>query len=265
MLTPRQKTKHALSMTIALLLAFRVQSASAQSPALTNTDVSRLVSMHVSDQTVIAVIREAKATQFDLKPLVVDDLAFHGVSVTVIAAMRRSGASAPTNAASAQSPPLARPQTLAEASEAAKAATHAWELSTNLGSTNVLVPSAAAASTPTVTKSEGTDTTTATKDEAWWRARMGGLRNELSMDKAACEPLAAKIRALQSTYDSYVFYDRDGTAKINTAAAATIETKLVEAKNEQQKCVAKVALDQTTIGTAEEEARRLGVLPGWLR
>jgi hypothetical protein len=94
---------------------------------------------------------------------------------------------------------------------------------------------------------------------------MGGLRDQLAMDKATCEPLAAKIRALQSTYDSYVFHDRDGTAKINTAAAAVVETKLVDARTEQAKCVATVALDQTAIGTAEEEARRLGVLPGWLR
>jgi hypothetical protein len=50
-----------------------------------------------------------------------------------------------------------------------------------------------------------------------------------------------------------------------TAAAATIETQLVEAKAEQQKSVAKAVLDQTAIATAEEEARRRGVLPGWLR
>jgi hypothetical protein len=62
---------------------------------------------------------------------------------------------------------------------------------------------------------------------------MGRLRDQLAMDKTACEPLAAKIRALQSTYDSYVFYDRDGRAKINTAAAAVVETKLVDANAEQ--------------------------------
>ena len=94
---------------------------------------------------------------------------------------------------------------------------------------------------------------------------MASLRDQLALDKAACDPIAAQIRALDSTYASYVFTDRDGTAKINTAAAATVETKLVDARTEQRKCVAKVALDQTAIATVEEEARRLAVLPGWLR
>jgi hypothetical protein len=102
----------------------------AQSPALTNADVSRLVAMRVSDQTVIAVIHEAKTTQFDLRPLAVDELGFHGVSPAVIAAMR-----VPTPvpiAAPAQSPNAGR-QTIAEASEAAKNIQHDWSLSTNMG------------------------------------------------------------------------------------------------------------------------------------
>ena len=52
---------------------------------------------------------------------------------------------------------------------------------------------------------------------------------------------------------------------VNRASAAVIETKQVDAKTELRQCVAKVALDQTAIDTAEEEARRLSVLPGWLR
>jgi hypothetical protein len=71
--------------------------------------------------------------------------------------------------------------------------------------------------------------------------------------------------ALQNTYDSYVFTATDGTRKINTAAAATIETQLVAAKAEYGKCTAKVSVDQAAVGAAEEEARQLGVLPGWLR
>jgi hypothetical protein len=83
---------------------------------------------------------------------------------------------------------------------------------------------------------------------------------------AATLPELAAIRdLLDSTYASFVFTASDGTAKINSAAAATIETKLVDAETEQRKCVAKVALDQTAIATVEEEARRLSVLPGWLR
>jgi hypothetical protein len=257
----------ALLATVVLATLSMATTLHAQSPTLTNEDVTRLVAVHVSDQTVIAAIHEAKATQFDLSATAVRDLAVKGVSPAVIAVMRQSSAPTATNpiAAPAQSQTLAHPQTLAEASEAAKAVKHTWDLSTNIGSSSLPVLPAARASTSEGTKSESTNTTTAEKDEGWWRTRMGGLRDQLAMDKSVCEPIAAKIMALQSTYDSYIFYDKNGTAKINTAAAAVIETKLVDARTEQRQCVAKVAVDQTAIDTVEEEARRLGVLPGWLR
>jgi hypothetical protein len=262
--------KYVLSVTIVALIALLpVPSVSAQSPALTNADVSRLVAMRVSDETVIAVIREAKAMQLDLRPLVLDDLAFHGVSVAVIAAMRQSAVPTPTTS-SPQTQTFAHSQTLAEASEAAKAVNHSWELSTNLGSTTAAAAPPTLASASEITKSEparseGGIATASAQDEKWWRARMSGLRDQLVTDKATCQPIAAKIVALQNTYDSYVFTGSDGTRKINTAAAATIETQVVAAQAEQRKCAAKVALDQSSIGIAEEEARRLGVLPGWLR
>jgi hypothetical protein len=242
-----------------LLTAVSVHSARAQSPALANGDVTRLVAMHVSDQTVIAVIHEAAATQFDLSPRAVSELAVSGVSTAVVATMRQS--STPTAPVAS----TAGPQALAGASAEAALTAHSWPLYSISGSSNQTVVPAPAASTSEGTKSEGTNTTTTMKDEGWWRKRMANLRDQLAMDKAACEPIAGQIRALESTYASYVFHDKDGTAKINTAAASVVETKLVDARTEQGKCVAKVTLDQTAIATVEEEARRLGVLPGWLR
>jgi hypothetical protein len=80
--------KYALTVTAAALLTgFGVQSASAQLFALTNADVTRLVAMRVSDQTVIAVIHEAQARQFDLSSRAVSELATSGVSTAVVAAM----------------------------------------------------------------------------------------------------------------------------------------------------------------------------------
>jgi hypothetical protein len=102
------------------------------------------------------------------------------------------------------------------------------------------------------------------KDEAYWRGRMTTLRDNLARDKAACEPLAEKVRVLDGIYADSVFYV-DGKAMVNRASAAVIETKQADAKAELRQCTAKVALDQSTIATVEEEARRLGVLPGWLR
>jgi hypothetical protein len=78
------------SISVAILLtAFTVRSTSAQEQlnVLTNADVVRLVGMGVPDLTVITVINDAKATQLDLNPRAVNDLADHGVSAAVIAAM----------------------------------------------------------------------------------------------------------------------------------------------------------------------------------
>jgi hypothetical protein len=236
----------------------------AQSQSLTNADIVRLVAAHVSDRTVVAVLHEAKATQFDLGEIAVGYLSVSGVSPVVIAAMRQASAPSsrvPGENAAPQQSPSPGGQTLAGASAEAGKVLHTWEQSKHIGSHTPGSP--ALARTSDGTKSEGT--TTSVNDEGWWRQRMASLRDQLAMDKMACEPLAAKIRALDAIYAGYVFYDKDGTAKINTAAAAVVETKLVDARNEQRQCVAKVTLAQTAIATVEEEARRLGVLPGWLR
>jgi hypothetical protein len=49
--------------------------------------------MHVSDETVIAVINEAKDQQLDLSASAVGELTGHGISPTVIAAMRHPSTS----------------------------------------------------------------------------------------------------------------------------------------------------------------------------
>src|ERR1019366_810752 len=95
--------KYMLRVTVAVLLtAFSVQSANAQVSTLTNADVIRYVTtMHMPDQATINLINEAKAanaTQFDLSPPAVADLAAHGVSPAVIAAMRQPPAPVPPSA-----------------------------------------------------------------------------------------------------------------------------------------------------------------------
>jgi hypothetical protein len=102
------------------------------------------------------------------------------------------------------------------------------------------------------------------KGEAYWRRRMATLRGNLVSANAACVPLADKVRELDAIYADSVFYV-DGRAMVNRASAAVIETKQADAKAELRQCVAKVALAETAVATAEEEARRAGVLPGWVR
>ncbi len=88
-------------MTVAVLLtAMFVGSADAQPTAstLTNADVIRFVAMNFSDAAVITLIEEAGSknlARFDLSPSGVSDLMTHGVSATVIAAMRRPPAAMP--------------------------------------------------------------------------------------------------------------------------------------------------------------------------
>jgi hypothetical protein len=74
-----------------LLTASSVHVAGAQSTvsALTNADVIRYVALGISDRVMGIFINEATATKFDLSPAGVADLASHGVSPAVIAAMRR--------------------------------------------------------------------------------------------------------------------------------------------------------------------------------
>jgi len=74
------------------------------------------------------------------------------------------------------------------------------------------MPAAAPAQTKTERAVNETSDKTATeksdkpvKDEAYWRARMTTLRGDLARDKAACEPLAEKVRALDRIYADSVF------------------------------------------------------------
>ena len=119
--------KHKLPVAVAVfLIALLAHPAGAQAPVLTNADVVRLVAMRVSDQTVIAVVQEAVATQFDLSPQAAIELAGHGVPVAVIGAMRQASTRSTTPANGAASEPPAGAQTLAgAAAEAAAAARNA--------------------------------------------------------------------------------------------------------------------------------------------
>src|SRR3989475_12679511 len=81
-----------MSMTPALLATafvatFTSTPLHARSLALRNADVTRLRARRASDQTGIVMIHEAQAPHFDLSASAVSDLAFIGVSSTVIAEM----------------------------------------------------------------------------------------------------------------------------------------------------------------------------------
>ena len=109
----------------------------------------------------------------------------------------------------------------------------------------------------------GTDTATKAavaekkevKDHEYWSKRMAGLREQLDRDETY-------LRALQNRIDSLTtdFVNRDDPAQ-QTLIAADRQKALAEL-DRLKKIVEE---DRRAIPQLEEEARREGVPPGWLR
>jgi len=119
-------------------------------------------------------------------------------------------------------------------------------------------------STATTTQTDTTDSKTATsgststpasattpQDERLWRSRARELRRTLADDQT-------KLAAAKAHYDSL-----PETAK--GAAGAPIVGAWMKAREEISRLTAAVANDQRAISELEDEARRAGVPPGWLR
>jgi hypothetical protein len=243
-----------------LLTAFSIHSASAQSPELTNADVTRLVAMGVSDETVIAVIKEAKATHFDLSASALGELAVSRVSTAIIGAMRQ--ASTPS-AALEQSPTVARPQTLADAAAAAQSAKRTSTSDTLELGRRTYVSSSASPSTSAAAKSEGTPaattattTTTIVKDEAYWRARCAPLLQKIHDNLVKIPPLESRINDLTN--------ELAGIGALN-ARRGGVETERQRLITEVQTLRDTVSADTKALKDIEEEGRQAGALPGWFR
>jgi hypothetical protein len=245
--------KYVLPVTLAVLLtAFGVHSASAQVPTMTNADVTRLVAMHVSEQTVIAVIHEAKATQFDLRPQTIGELAVvYGVSPAVIATMRQP--SAANGPAVPEQSPVAGAQTLAGAAATAKAQAEANPSAWRPSSTSE--PSSRPVLPELTSTSEGTTITTTTvgKDEAYWRGRLRPLQTKLEGDIETRRPLASRLVELSSELEP------------NLASFTLFGAEIGRLTTEVQRLNGIIANDNQDIDNLREEGRHAGALPGWLR
>jgi hypothetical protein len=93
------------------------------------------------------------------------------------------------------------------------------------------------------------------KDEEYWSKRMAGLREQLDRDETY-------LRALQNRIDSLTtdFVNRDDPAQQSLLAA---DRQKALAELDRLKKI--VEEDRRAIPQLEEEARREGVPPGWLR
>lgn len=93
------------------------------------------------------------------------------------------------------------------------------------------------------------------KDQKWWAARMKAAQDAVERDQTLAAAMQARISALTTD-----FVNRDDPAQRNV-----IERDRQRAMAELDRLKKQIIVDKQTIADIEEEARRAGVPPGWLR
>jgi hypothetical protein len=93
------------------------------------------------------------------------------------------------------------------------------------------------------------------KDQAYWKGRMAAAREELRRSEMFAEALQTRVNALNKDFNS-----RD-----NPAQRSAIGTDRTEALNELTRVKQDVERGKKQITDIEEEARKAGVPPGWVR
>jgi hypothetical protein len=93
------------------------------------------------------------------------------------------------------------------------------------------------------------------KDEAHWRGRVTGLRDNLNRAKMFAEALQTRINSLSADFAS-----RDDPAQRGVVASDR-----QKALSELERVKKEIADYEKQLRDLEDEARRAGVPPGWLR
>ena len=93
------------------------------------------------------------------------------------------------------------------------------------------------------------------KDQAYWRERIGSARSALERSKIFADALQSRLNALTAD-----FVNRDDPAQ-----RSQIELERQRATNELARVNKEIAEQTKAIADIEEEARKAGVPPGWLR
>ena len=94
-----------------------------------------------------------------------------------------------------------------------------------------------------------------TRDETWWKKRITDARETLRRNEAFLEALQSRINALSTE-----FVNRDDPFQ-----RARVGEDRQKALLEMERVKAEIALGKKQIEDIEEEARKAGVPPGWLR
>jgi hypothetical protein len=93
------------------------------------------------------------------------------------------------------------------------------------------------------------------KDEAYWRKRAQSLRDQLERDRTLAEALQSRVNGLTA----------DFTGRDDPAQRAKIGADRQRALVELDRMKAAVSAGTKATADLDEEARRAGVPPGWLR
>jgi hypothetical protein len=93
------------------------------------------------------------------------------------------------------------------------------------------------------------------QDEQAWRNKMQDARQALERSQMYADALQSKINALWG----------DFTARDNPVERAQIEIERKKAIAEQERVKGEIEAQKKTIADLEEEARKAGVPPGWIR
>ena len=94
-----------------------------------------------------------------------------------------------------------------------------------------------------------------TRDQAYWSKRMSGMRAQLERDQTYLAALESRISSLNMD-----FVNRDDPAQRDQIA-----NDRIKAINELERLKKNIEQDKRDIDDLEEEARKAGVPPGWLR
>ena len=93
------------------------------------------------------------------------------------------------------------------------------------------------------------------KDQAYWKNRMATAREELRRSEMFAEALQTRVNTL----------NRDFNSRDNPAQRSAIGADRTEALNELTRVKQDVERGKKQIADIEEEARKAGVPPGWVR
>jgi hypothetical protein len=95
----------------------------------------------------------------------------------------------------------------------------------------------------------------ASKDQAYWRGRMKAALESIERDTTLADAMQSRINALTTD-----FVNRDDPAQ-----RTKIESERQKAMSELDRLKKQITADRKAVTDTEEEARRAGVPPGWLR